>query len=76
MCVGIADGLFCSLISLGSSSKLKLNIRKQQGLSVHSDDDSHAKCMQTHATMVVQYGVLHTNTDKLCTFKCCGRTQD
>ena len=30
MCVGIADGLFCSLISLGSSSKLKLNIRNNK----------------------------------------------
>lgn len=43
---------------------------------MHSDDDGHAKCMQTHATMVVQYGVLHTHRDKLCMFKCCGRTQD
>ena len=29
---------------------------------MHSDDDGHAKCMQTPATMVVQYGVLHTRS--------------
>lgn len=46
--------------------KTKIKYQKQQDLSVHSDDDSHAKCMQTHATMVVQYGVPHTHTQINC----------